>query len=69
MEWTPELGAAYTNDARQHDRMALSYRTNDRIGTNAALALHCEWQAERSRQLAGDAVAAATEQRQLARIG
>jgi len=70
-EYFSELGSAYTNDARRHDRMALSYRlrTNDRTGTNAALALHCEWQAKRSRQLAGDAVAAATEQRQLARIG
>jgi len=68
-EYFAELGSTYTNEARQHDRMALSYRLRANIGTNAALALYCEWQAKRSRQLAGDAVAAATEQRQLARIG
>jgi hypothetical protein len=68
-EYFAELGSTYTNEARQHDRMALSYRLRANIGTNAALALYCEWQAKRSRQLAGDAVAAATEQRQLARTG
>jgi hypothetical protein len=66
-EYFSEHAAWYLDDAREHAALAQSYRVrpNDRTGSFAALASHCEQQAERSRKAADDAQAAASQQRQL----
>ena len=65
------LAEKYTSDARRHDAMAQSYRghANDRSGSFAALAVHCEGLAKSSRESASKARAAATEHRQLVTVG
>ena len=65
-EYFSGLAEKYTRDARRHDAMAQSYRghANDRSGSFAALAVHCEGLAKSSRESANRARAAAAEQRQ-----
>ena len=65
------LAEKYTRDAQRHDAMAQSYRghANDRSGSFAALAVHCEGLAKSSRESANKARAAATEHRQPLTVG
>ncbi|HZS59297.1 MAG TPA: hypothetical protein VFA43_08515 [Gemmatimonadaceae bacterium] len=66
-----DLAAKYTSDARRHDAMARGYRghANDRSGSFAALAVHCEGLAKSSRESASAALAAAAEHRQPPTVG
>ena len=70
-EYFTGLAEKYTRDARRHDAMAQSYRGhgNDRSGTFAAWAVHCEGLAKSSRESANRARAAATEHRQSVTVG
>ena len=65
-EFFAGLAEKYTRDARRHAAMAQSYRghANDRSGSFAALAVHCEGLANSSRESANRARAAAAEHRQ-----
>ena len=60
-EYFSDLAEKYTSDARRHDAMARGYRghANDRSGSFAALAVHCEGLAKSSRESANAALAAA----------
>lgn len=66
-----DLAEKYTSDARRHDAMARGYRghANDRSGSFAALAVHCEGLAKSSRASANAATAAAAEHRQQLTVG
>ena len=70
-EYFSGLAEKYTKDARRHDAMAQSYRghANDRSGSFAALAVHCEGLAKSSRESANTARAAAAEHRQPPTVG
>lgn len=70
-EYFTGLAAKYARDAQRHDAMAQSYRghANDRSGSFAALAVHCEGLAKSSRESANRARAAATEHRQPVTVG
>ena len=62
-EYFAGLAEKYTKDALRHDAMAQSYRghANDRTGSFAAWAVHCEGLAKSPRESANKARAAATE--------
>ena len=70
-EYFAGLAEKYTRDAQRHNAMAQSYRghANDRSGSFAALAVHCDGLAKSSRESANRARAAATEHRQPLTIG
>jgi hypothetical protein len=70
-EYFSDLAEKYTSDARRHDAMARGYRghANDRSGSFAALAVHCEGLAKSSRESANAALAAAAEHRHRPRVG
>ena len=70
-EYFTGLAEKYTRDAQRHDGMAQSYRghANDRTGSFAAWAVHCEGLAKSSRESANRARAAAAEQRQPRTVG
>ena len=70
-EYFTGLAEKYTRDAQRHDAMAQSYRghANDRSGSFAALAVHCDGLAKSSRESAGTARAAAAEHRQPPTVG
>lgn len=65
-EYFTGLAEKYAKDAQRHDAMAQSYRghANDRSGSFAAWAVHCEALAKTSRESASRARATATEHRQ-----
>ena len=65
------IAEKYTRDAQRHDAMAQSYRghANDRSGSFAALAVHCDQLAKSSREAANNARAAAAEQRRPQTVG
>lgn len=65
------LAEKYSRDARRHDSMARGYRghANDRSGSFAALAVHCDGLAKSSRASANAALAAAAEHRQPPTVG
>jgi hypothetical protein len=70
-EYFSGLAEKYTRDAQRHDAMAQSYRghANDRSGSFAALAVHCQGLAKSSRESASTARAAAAEHRQPPTVG
>ena len=70
-EYFSGLAEKYTRDAQRHEAMAQSYRghANDRSGSFAAWAVHCEGLAKSSRESANKARAAATEHRQPVTVG
>jgi hypothetical protein len=70
-EYFTGLAENYTRDAQRHAAMAQSYRghANDRSGSFAALASHCEGLAKSSRESANTARAAAAEHRQPPTVG
>jgi hypothetical protein len=70
-EYFTGLADGYTGEARRHDAMAQSYRghANDRSGSFAAWAAHCEGLAKSSRESADRARVAATEHRQPVTVG
>jgi hypothetical protein len=65
-EYFSGLAEKYSKDARRHDAMARGYRghADDRSGSFAALAVHCDGLAKSSRASANAALAAAAEHRQ-----
>jgi hypothetical protein len=65
-EYFSGLAEKYTRDAQRHNAMAQSYRghANDRSGSFAAWAVHCELLAKSSRESANRARAAAAGHRQ-----
>ena len=70
-EYFSGLAEKYTKDDRRHAAMAQGYRghANDRSGSFAGWAVHCERLAKLSRESANRARAAATEHRQPVTLG
>lgn len=70
-EYFTGLAEKYTRDAQRHDAMARGYRghANDRTGSFATWAVHCDRLAKSSRESANTARAAAAEHRQPPTVG